>query len=251
MTHVLAAVTATQEIRVGEHPKWHFLGLTVNADTFYTTLIAGAVTVLLSIWVARRATSGVPNKVQVIYETVINQTRVYVEEALGKQAPPWLVPLGFVLFFFILFANWLSWFPSGHDIGKGREYLAPPTADTNLTFALTAVVMGGYIYYGIKRKGIRYVTSWFTAKPAIRRPILVIEQISNPLSLSLRLFGNIFAGTIMLAIIALLPTPLVWAQAGFNVAWKMFDDGFIAVIQAFIFAFLSILYFGFAAAEEH
>jgi F-type H+-transporting ATPase subunit a len=116
---------------------------------------------------------------------------------------------------------------------------------------MTAVVVVGYIYYGIKRKGARYVTDWFTAKPAIRRPILVLEQVVNPLSLSLRLFGNIFAGGIMLAVIALLPGYLFPVQALFNFGWKLFDSGLIAPIQAFIFAFLTILYFGFAVEEEH
>ena len=91
----------------------------------------------------------------------------------------------------------------------------------------------------------------FTVKPAIRRPILVLEQVVNPLSLSLRLFGNIFAGGIMLAVIALLPFYLFPLYGFADFVWRIFDSGFIAPIQAFIYAFLTILYFGFATAEEH
>jgi F-type H+-transporting ATPase subunit a len=189
----------------------------------------------------------VPTKPQIIFEAVTQQVRTYVVQAVGHDVPAWLVPLGFALFFFILFCNWLAWIPSGHH----PEYLPPPTADTNLTFAMTAVVVIGYVYFGIKRKGARYVGDWFTAKPAIRRPILILEQVVNPLSLSLRLFGNIFAGGIMLAVIALLPGYLFPVQALFNFGWKLFDSGLIAPIQAFIFAFLTILYFGFAVEEEH
>ncbi|HWB68299.1 MAG TPA: F0F1 ATP synthase subunit A [Mycobacteriales bacterium] len=235
------------EISVGEHPTFHFLGMTFNIDTMYTTGIAAVVTVLFMWWVMRKATSGVPGKAQVIVETVINQTRTYVEDAVGHDVPPWLVPMGVALFFFILFCNWFEWFPSGHH----PERLGPPTADTNLTFALTVVVMASYIYLGVKRKGRRYVTDWLTADPAIRRPVLIIEQLVNPLSLSLRLFGNVLAGGIMLAVIGLLPIAWIWLYGPANVVWKLFDAGLIFPIQAFIFSFLTILYFGFAVSEEH
>jgi F-type H+-transporting ATPase subunit a len=118
-------------------------------------------------------------------------------------------------------------------------------------YALAVTVVVLYTYLGVKRKGWRYVGDWFTAKPAIRRPILVLEQIVNPLSLALRLFGNIFAGGIMLAVIALLPFYLFPLYGLADFGWRLFDSGLIAPIQAFIFSFLTILYFGFAVTEEH
>jgi F-type H+-transporting ATPase subunit a len=236
------------DIKVGDHPTTHLLGMTFNVDTMYTTVLAGLLTIALFVYVARKASAEKPNKVQVITETVITQTRRYVEDAVQHDIPSYLVPLGVGLFFFILFCNWMAWFPSGHS----PERLGPPTADTNLTFAMTAVVVVLYTYMGFKRKKHRYVLDWFKAKPAgIRTFVLLLEQVVNPLSLSLRLFGNIFAGTIMLSVIALLPSYLFPLYGGANVVWKLFDSGFIAPIQAFIFSFLTILYFGFAAAEEH
>jgi F-type H+-transporting ATPase subunit a len=244
--HVLSLVPAA-EIKVGDHPEAHFLGLTFNIDTMYTTVLAALLTVGFLAYVARKATSGVPSRVQIITELVLNQTREYVREAVGHDVPPWLVPFGASLFFFILFCNWLGWIPSGHDPAR----LEPPTADTNLVYALALTVVVLYTYLGVKRKGGRYVGDWFTAKPAIRRPILVLEQVVNPLSLSLRLFGNIFAGGIMLAVIALLPFYLFPLYGLADFGWRLFDSGLIAPIQAFIFSFLTILYFGFATAEEH
>jgi F-type H+-transporting ATPase subunit a len=234
-------------ISVGDHPTRHFLGLAFNIDTMYTTVIAALLTVGFLYYVARRATSAVPSKLQVVTELVITQTRTYVEDAVGHDVPPWLVPFGVSLFFFILFCNWLAWIPSGH----APERLGPPTADVNLVYALALTVVILYTYLGVKRKGGRYVGDWFTAKPAIRRPILVLEQIVNPLSLSLRLFGNIFAGGIMLAVIALLPNYLFPLYGLADFGWRLFDSGLIAPIQAFIFSFLTILYFGFAVTEEH
>ena len=234
-------------ITVGDHPTIRFLGLNFNYDTMYTTLIAATITCVFLYWVARRATAEVPNKVQVVTELVINQARTYIQEAVGHDVPSWLVPLGVSLFFFILFSNWLGWIPSGHHPAR----LEPPTADVNLVYALTAVVVMLYTYLGVKRKGRRYVTDWLTVKPAIRRPILILEQVVNPLSLSLRLFGNIFAGGIMLAVIALLPFYLFPLYGLADFGWRLFDSGLIAPIQAFIYSFLTILYFGFATAEEH
>jgi F-type H+-transporting ATPase subunit a len=242
----LAALPAAS-ITVGDHPHFKFIGLTFNIDTMYTTALAAALTVGFLWYVAHNAKQGVPNKLQIVVELVITQTRSIVEDAVGHDVPPLLVPLGVALFFFILFCNWLAWIPSGHN----PERLGPPTADTNLTYALAVIVVVGYVYTGVKRKGARYVGDWFTAKPAIRRPILIIEQIVNPLSLALRLFGNIFAGGIMLSVIALLPFYLFPLYGIANIFWKLFDSGLIAPIQAFIFSFLTILYFGFATAEEH
>ncbi len=242
---LLARVPA--DITVGDHPHFKFIGLTFNSDTMYTTVIAAALTVGFLLYVARRASSGVPGRTQIITELVVTQTRQYVEEAVGHEVPGWLVPLGATLFFFILFCNWLAWIPSGHS----PERLGPPTADVNLIYALTATVVILYTYLGVKRKGFRYVGDWLTAKPAIRRPILILEQVVNPLSLSLRLFGNIFAGGIMLAVIALLPVYLFPLYGLADFGWRLFDSGLIAPIQAFIYSFLTILYFGFATAEEH
>jgi F-type H+-transporting ATPase subunit a len=241
------AALPSSTITVGDHPHAHFLGLTFNIDTMYTTVLAAVLTVGFLWFVARKATSGVPGRLQIITELVITQTREYVEEAVGHEVPAWLVPFGVSLFFFILFCNWLAWIPSGHS----PERLGPPTADVNLVYALALTVVILYTYLGVKRKGRRYVTDWFTAKPAIRRPILVLEQIVNPLALSLRLFGNIFAGGIMLAVIGLLPFYLFPLYGLADFFWRIFDSGLIAPIQAFIFSFLTILYFGFATAEEH
>jgi F-type H+-transporting ATPase subunit a len=236
-------------IDVGKHPTFHFVGLTFNIDTMYTSTIAAVLVIGLMWWVARTASHTKPSKPQVAVEAVLTQVRVYVQDAVGHDVPSYLVPLGFALFFFILFCNWLEWIPSGHS----PEYLPPPTADVNLTFALTLIVVIGYTYVGFKRKRTRYVTDWITAKPPVVGAFIkiVIDQIANPLALALRLFGNVLASGIMFAVIALLPVYWVWLYAPAHVIWKLFDVGLILSIQAFIFAFLTILYFGMAVEEEH
>ena len=75
-------------------------------------------------------------------------------------------------------------------------------------------------------------------------PLTILEELIKPITLALRLFGNIFAGGIMLALIGLMPAYLLWAP---NLVWKAFDM-FIGLIQAFIFALLTVLYFAMAGA---
>lgn len=246
MIHPMILPAAT--ISVGDHTTFKFLGLTFNADTMYTTVLALALTVGLLGYVARKATSGVPGRTQIITETVLTQVRTYVEDALGHDIPGWLVPFGATLFFFILFSNWMAWFPSGHN----PERLAPPTADVNLVYAMSLTVLILYTYVGIKRKKSRYVTDWFRAKPPVLGAFIkVIEEIVKPLSLSLRLFGNILSGGVMLAVIALLPVYLFPLYGLGDWGWRIFDSGLIAPIQAFIYSFLTILYFGQATEGPH
>jgi F-type H+-transporting ATPase subunit a len=236
------------DIKPGDHTTGHFLGLTWNIDTMYTTVLAAAITIAMFWYVTRGASARTPGKPQLIFEGIVTQVRSYAAQALGHDVPAWVVSLGVTLFSFILICNWMAWVPSGHD----PERLGPPTADVNLTYALAFTVAVLYTYLGVKRKGAGgYFGGWFTVKPPIRVPIILLEQIINPLSLALRLFGNIFAGGIMLAVIALLPFKLFLFYGAANIAWKLFDSGFIAPIQAFIFSFLTILYLGMASAEEH
>jgi F-type H+-transporting ATPase subunit a len=77
--------------------------------------------------------------------------------------------------------------------------------------------------------------------------INIIEEIAKPLSLSLRLFGNMFAGGVMVAVIALFPYWIAW---GPNAIWKLFDL-FVGAIQAFIFSLLTVLYFSQSMTLEH
>jgi F-type H+-transporting ATPase subunit a len=241
-------VVPAATISVGEHETFQFLGLTFNLDTMYATVLALAMTIALLTFAARKATAGVPGRVQLITETVISQVRTYAEQALGHKVPTWLVPFGMTVFFFILFSNWLGWFPSGHH----PERLAPPTSDVNLVYAMSLTVVILYTYVGIKHKRHRYFTDWFRAKPFILGAFIkIIEEIVKPLSLSLRLFGNILSGGVMLAVIALLPIYLFPLYGFADWGWRIFDSGLIAPIQAFIFSFLTILYFGQAVEEPH
>ena len=99
---------------------------------------------------------------------------------------------------------------------------------------------------GIRKKGLRGYYGHLFRKPYALIPLNILEELIKPVTLSLRLFGNIFAGTIMVALIAAIPSYILWAP---EVLWKLFDM-FIGLIQAFIFGLLTILYFASARPAE-
>ena len=164
-----------------------------------------------------------------------------VEENLGRIHPV-VAPLAISLFFFILICNWLELLPT--ELNGGTHLLPAPTADTNLTYALAAVTMVSVWAFGIQQKGAKGYFKHFLEPFPVLLPLNILEELVKPITLALRLFGNIFAGGIMLALIGLIPIAALWIP---NLLWKSFDAA-IGVIQAFIFALLAVLYFAMAGA---
>jgi len=227
------------DIEVGHHRTAEVFGLTVNVDTVYSTVIAGLIVFLLGFYMARRATSGRPSKLQLAWETIVSAIQTQVESSMGKVAP-FVVPLAVTLFLFILIANWIELIPS-------RGNLEAPSADVNFTFALAIVVIVWMHIAHIQQKGLRtYLRHYRVGVPVLAPALNTLEEIAKPITLALRLWGNIFAGGIMLAIIGLIPSAVLWLP---NFGWKAVDF-FIGIIQAFIFALLTILYVGFALGDE-
>ncbi len=233
-------LAAETEIEIGHHVTFTFLGMTFNADTIWATFVAGTAVILLGFLVARSASAENPGKLQLLWEVLVGWVTTQVESNLGK-VNRFVVQLSIALFAFILLANWMELIPSGED----PHLLPSPTADVNLTYALALLVIVGVHVHSVRERGWKgYVGHYFEPYKALF-PILLIEEIVKPFTLALRLFGNIFSGGIMLSIIGLLPVYILWGPNG---AWKLFDM-FIGLIQAFIFALLTILYFGMAGAH--
>ena len=236
------------EIHIGTHIEWDVPVLgTVNGDTVISTLVAGTILLLLGFWVRSRLTKQsadhVPTKLQMVWEGLVKYITELVEDNLGK-VNPFVIPLAVALFFFILIANYLEVITTerSHD----AHFLTPPTADTNLTYALAFLVIVGVWIFGIRENGLKgYLKHFIEPFPALL-PLNILEELVKPITLALRLFGNIFAGGIMLLLIAMLPSYALWAP---NVVWKLFGL-FIGALQAFIFALLTVLYFGHAAAHD-
>ena len=245
------------QIEVGHHEQRDWFGFTVNVDTVTATAVAAVIVIALAFFLRMKVTSsGVPNGVQLFFEAVTIQMRDQVESGIGLRVAPFVLPLAVTLFVFILVANWLSVLPvQYHDATGPHELLAPPASDINFVLALALFVFVSYHAAGFRRRGpIGYPLKVAKGHAVGLAPINIIEELAKPISLSLRLFGNMFAGGLLVALIALLfPTqialsttwwqvPMLALAAVINAVWKSFDL-FVGAIQAFIFALLTVLYF--------
>ena len=253
MISLLTLVAAEEDsaIQIGHHIEYEWNGWTFHLDTIWGTALAGAIVVLLGFLARRQLTKDtedhVPTKLQLVWETLVDWVSGQVNDNLGRVNRT-VVALAVALFFFILIANWFELVPS--ELTEGNHLLPAPTADVNLTYALALLVMVGVWSYGIREKGVKGYFKHFVEPFPVLLPLNIIEELVKPVTLALRLFGNIFAGGIMLALIGLLPIYAFWAP---NILWKFFDL-FIGAVQAFIFALLTILYFGMAGGghgEDH
>ena len=262
MSTVLPAILpGAVEIHPGEHPTGSFLGMTWNLDTIWVTVVAGLIVIALGFWarsqLTRTTDDHVPTKLQLVWETIVREVETQVEENLGR-VHPYVVPLAVALFFFILVANWIEVIPT--ELNKHVHVLPSPTADTNLTYAMGFIAMVSVWVYGIRKKGLKAYLKHYMEPYPILLPLELLQDLLKPVTLALRLFGNIFAGGIMIALIGSLVSlaPLHIPLGGFfavilTVIWKLFDTVFLGGLQAFIFALLTVLYFGMAGSghEEH
>ena len=244
-------VLAEAAIEVGHHVEQQWFGMTVNVDTVISTAIAAAIVIGLAFFLRAKVTStGVPGGVQLFFEAITIQMRQQVESAIGMRIAPFVLPLAVTLFVFILIANWLAVLPVQYtnSTGATTELITTPASDINFVLALAVFVFIAYHAAGIWRRGlIGHPIKLAKGHVALLAPINLVEEIAKPISLSLRLFGNIFAGGIMVALIALFPAWIMWAP---NAIWKAFDL-FVGLIQAFIFSLLTILYFGQSMELDH
>jgi F-type H+-transporting ATPase subunit a len=235
------------QIAVGQHWTGHVFGQTIYLDTILSSLVAFAIVLVAGLYLRHVVTAGVPGRFQALIEMVWETVDDYVNRMIGPFAR-WAVPLATVLFFYILVSNWLELIPTG-------DRLTSATADVNDTAALAVIVIFMVHFTSIRQRGFGGYIKINYLHPAgmpkvfylLLAPINVIAQISYPISLTLRLFGNMFAAALMLEIIALLPIYMSWALNG---VWKLFEGVFVDVIQAFIFALLTVIYLSMSTMEH-
>lgn len=237
-------LASASDIKIGNDPTTHLFGLTVNTWDAASAAIAGALVIVIGLAVRSRLTTGVPGRVQLVFETISDGVSNQVESSIGERGAR-VVPLAMTLFLLILFSNWLELLPTGHN----PQYLPSPTGNVNFTYALAVVVIVSVHATWIWTQGPRRYFGHYLKPYAVLLPINVIEEIAKPITLALRLFGNIFSGSIMLLLIwALFPAFIIPIP---DAIWKLFDGLFVAPVQAFIFSLLTILYFESAMSGGH
>ena len=244
-THPLTPVCGDQYLNLLVI-KFYYCAVTL--DTLVSSGLAIAVTLGLAFYIASRLRPGVPSKLQMVLEFLVSYTRGLVSESVAKDAT-FIIPIAATVGLYILVANWLDFFPLGFT-----SLLKPANADLNQTLAMAIVVFLVVQWYSIRVLGLRGYLRRFTkpfempaAVRALFVPLNIVEEIVKPITLSLRLFGNIFAGLLMVYLLTLVPQALPWtvpvSAAGVAI-WKFFDVFFVGTIQAFIFMLLTIIYFG-------
>jgi len=256
--HLVGAPLIASTISVGEHPTVQVGPLTIDIDTVWATVIAGMLVVLLGFLMVRKATSGVPGKFQLCWEMLVEAVQRQVDESIGPRGAK-VVPLALTLFIFIFTCNLFEVI----GIGARYEVLPAPTSDINLPLAMALYAIALVHQAAIRNRGVggyvkHYVTRPFEPKALypVNAFMNVIDELVRPLTLTLRLFGNLLAGGLMLSLLAALvvwklgPIPLGGLlTVPLTVIWKLFDMA-IGAIQAFIFALLVIVYFETAMAPD-
>ena len=231
----------------------------VNYGSVIATLVSIAITIAIGFYVASRLDPRRPGKVQIVFELLAGYTRDQLRTTIGQEPPAIALPLALTLFIYILVANWIAFFPI-------PEPLAPANTDFNQTLAMGAVVFIAAEAYAIRTRGVvgflHHLTRPFELPIPARAGftvINIIEEIAKPITLALRLMGNIFGGLIMLWVLTVMITQLPIPYVPYGVSallvtvWKLFDVFFIGTLQAFIFFLLTIIYFGQAVegTQEH
>lgn len=256
----------------------------LNVDTLIFTAVSALFFLFLFLRVSRRATAGVPGKLQCAVEMIVLFVDGLVKETFHGKSKL-IAPVSITIFVLVFLMNFLDMLPvdllpwlwgqghvlAGHD--PAHAYLRiVPTADLNTTLGIALTVFLLIQYIGIKHKGVgtffgEFVTAPFHATGPVGKVLLaapnlllrLIEECVRPVSLSLRLFGNMYAGELIFILIAVMTLGAGLAHfstyllgvgqfiAGF--AWTAFHI-LIITLQAFIFMTLTIVYLSMAA-EHH
>ena len=228
----------------------------LNLDTLFFSVLLGALFFLFFCFVARKATAGVPGGVQNVIEVIIEFVDTQVKDTFHSRNPV-IAPLALSVFMWVLLMNAMDLVPVdllpsiGHAIGV--PYLrVVPTTDLNTTFGLSLSVFFLIFFYNIKVKGFGGFGKEVLSSPfgiyafPVNIAFRLVDEIAKPISLALRLFGNMYAGELIFILIALMPWYVQWLPGGL---WAIFHL-LIITLQAFIFMMLTIVYLSMAH-ESH
>lgn len=232
----------------------------LNIDSLFFSILAGVIFLAIFYFVGKKATTGVPGKLQCAIEMIFEFVDGVVKEMYqGKDKL--IGPLSLTIFVWIFLMNLFDLVPVDFlpEVGKfiGFGYLrVVPTADVSTTMAMSIGVFVLIIGYTIKYKGLTGFFKDYALHPfthwvfiPINLVLELVGLIAKPISLGLRLFGNMYAGELIFILIAgLLPW---WSQWALSVPWAIFHILIIS-LQSFIFMVLTIVYLSMASSvDEH
>ncbi|WP_264435762.1 F0F1 ATP synthase subunit A [Coxiella endosymbiont of Dermacentor marginatus] len=229
---------------------------TLNLDTLIVSIVLGLLFLTLFYMIARNATVNIPGKWQNFVEMVVETVDKTVKGSFHGDRSL-VAPLALTIFIWVFLMNFMDLIPVDliphlfHFIGI-NHFKAVPTADYTLTFAMSITVFILVIFYNFKIKGAIGLGKEILSQPfgwyliPINVIFRLIDEGVKPISLGLRLFGNLFAGELIFMLIALLPW---WSQFTLGIVWTVFHL-LVITVQAFIFMMLTVVYISLAA-ESH
>ena len=231
--------------------------MAVHVDTLGFSFVLGVLFLFFFARAAKKASIEAPSGFQNFVESIVDFIDENVRGSFnGKN--PLVAPLALTTFIWIVLMNTMDlvpvdWLPTLFA-AMGVEYLkVVPTTDPNATFGMSIGIFILILYYSIKEKGLGGFAGELTLHPFGKWMLpanLFLEGVNllaKPVSLALRLFGNMYAGEMIFILIALLP---FWIQWSLSLPWAIFHI-FIVLLQAFIFMTLVIVYMDMAHQKEH
>jgi F-type H+-transporting ATPase subunit a len=247
----------------------------VNVDTLIMSALLGLVFLVLFRLAAGRATAGVPGRFQAFVEIAVEAVDNQVREIFHGDRS-FLAPLALTIFVWVFLMNAMDLLPLdlpgviAHSVLGLEEYhwRLVPSADINTTFAMSLTVLVFVVFYSFKAKGAGGYLHELFAAPFGSNPVLwipnfllnMVELLAKPVSLAMRLFGNMYAGELVFMLIALLGigagamlhggSPIgagfsFLGQVTMGAAWAIFHI-LIITLQAFIFSVLTVVYISMA-----
>ena len=232
--------------------------MTVNVDTLVSSVAMGLLITFLFWLGTRRATAGVPGKWQAVVEMMLEFVDRQARDTYHGSSKL-VTPIAITQFFWILLMNILKFIPA-HFFAiplswVGVEYWKPvPTADVNATLGMSISVFFLMLFFALRSKGIGGFTKEFLTAPfgkwmmPFNLILNIVEWLSKPISLAMRLFGNMFGGEIVFLLIWVLGGAGILGLIGgavFGFGWMIFHI-LVVPLQAFIFMMLSIVYLSLA-----
>ncbi|MBJ7222284.1 MULTISPECIES: F0F1 ATP synthase subunit A [unclassified Brenneria] len=231
----------------------------INIDSMFFSVALGILFLVIFRRVAKNATSGVPGKLQTAVELIVGFVDSNVRDMFHGKSKL-IAPLALTIFVWVFLMNLMDLLPIDFLPYIGEHVLGlpalrvVPSADVNITLSMALGVFALVLFYSIKMKGVGGFVKELTMQP-FNHPVFIpinlilegVSLLSKPVSLGLRLFGNMYAGELIFILIAgLLPW---WSQWLLNVPWAIFHI-LIITLQAFIFMVLTVVYLSMAS-EEH
>ena len=245
-----------------------------HVDTLGWSVFLGLIFILLFRMAAKRATSGQPGALQNFVEVMVEFVDGSVKDTFHARNPL-IAPLALTIFVWIFMMNAIDlipvdWIPMLAVMVTGNEHIffrAVPTTDPNATLGMALSVFALIIFYSIKVKGIGGFVGELTLHPFSSKNIAVqiilipvnfllefVTLVAKPISLALRLFGNMYAGELVFILIAVMFGSGLLLLSGLGVAlqwaWAVFHI-LIITLQAFIFMMLTIVYLAMAHEDNH